>query len=267
MGFIESLVLGLTQGITEFIPVSSSGHLEIMERLISARAEDFHWFLEFINLGTLLALLIFYRKKIWKIIVDVFKNRNYRTAINLILTSIPAGIIGYLLSDFIEDIPFFSSMITIAVAIGAIGVLMMFADKLPHFSEIKNEDELTHGRALLIGCAQVLALIPGTSRSGSTIVAGRMMGMDSESSANYSFLASIPVMCGVCLRMFLSSSARVYLAENMGMLIFANLVAFVSGLLALQFVMKYLKKPEALRTFGIYRVILALVVLIVVLIQ
>ncbi len=267
MDFFESLILGLTQGITEFIPVSSSGHLEIVESLISGRGDDFHLFLEFINFGTLIALLIFYRKKIWRIVIDVFKNKNYKMLVNLLLTSIPAGIAGLLLSDIIDSVPFFSSIFTIAVAIGVIGVLMIIIDKLPKMPSLKDEDELPHQRAFLIGCAQIVALIPGASRSGSTIVAGELVGLDSRSSANYSFLASIPIMCGVCFRTLISSTARAYFAANAGALVFSNIVAFVSGLLALQFVMKFLKKPGALQKFGIYRVILALVVLIVALIQ
>ena len=267
MNIFESFILGLTQGLTEFIPVSSSGHLEIVERLIADRSGDFHLFLEFINLGTLLALLIFYRKRIWGIIVDVFKNKNYKMLINLIITSIPAGLAGILLADLIEELPFFSSMITIAIAIGVIGILMIYIDKLPHLSKLKDENKLTPKRAGLIGLAQVLALIPGTSRSGATIVAGRMVGLDSEGAVNYSFLASIPIMCGVCLKMFLSSTSRAYLFANAGMLVFSNLVAFIAGYFALKFVLKYVKKPNALRNFGIYRVILALVILIVVLIQ
>lgn len=263
MNIFESLVLGLTQGITEFIPVSSSGHLEIIERLLFERNPDFHLFLEFINFGTLFALLIYYRKTILKIIIDVFKNHNYKLFINLILTSIPAALAGFLLSDIIEDLPFFSSIITIACAIGLVGVAMIFADKLPSFSKIESKDDLSKTRAFLIGCSQVLALIPGTSRSGTTIVAGRMMGLDSENSADYSFLASLPIMFGVCLRTLISSTARAYLVANAGMLILSNLVAFVSGLIAIYFVMRYLKKPGALKTFGFYRVILALIVLIV----
>lgn len=263
MNIIESLILGLVQGITEFIPVSSSGHLEIVERLFFERSPDFHLFLEFINFGTLLALIIYYRKTIWQLILDVFVNHNYKLFINLILTSIPAGIAGFLLSDIIEDIPFFASIFTIACAIGIIGVLMFFADKLPHLSPLTSRDELSPKRAFLIGCAQVFALIPGTSRSGTTIIAGRIMGLDSHDSADYSFLASLPIMCGVCLKSLVSSSSRAYLAANLGMLLFSNAIAFISGLIAIYFVMKFLKKPGALRAFGIYRIILALIILIV----
>jgi len=262
-----AIILGLIQGLTEFIPVSSSGHLEIFQQLLGSRPEDFHYFLELINFGTLLALLIYYRKRIAKIIGDVFVRKNYRLFVNVVITCIPAGVAGLLLSDFIEGNGFFSSLYTIAIAMGVVGFLMIFSDFLPKKSELKDENSLTPGRALGIGLAQVLALIPGVSRSGSTILAGRAVGLNAKSAADYSFLVSIPLMLAVCGKTLLSSSTRAYLVSNIGTLAIANLVAFVSGLAAIYFVMKYLKKSESLKAFGFYRVIVALVVLIAMLIQ
>ncbi|MCQ2569252.1 MAG: undecaprenyl-diphosphate phosphatase, partial [Candidatus Saccharibacteria bacterium] len=163
----EAFWLGLTQGITEFIPVSSSGHLEIVQELLGGRSGDFHLFLEFINLGTFLALLIYYRKRIVEIIKDVFVNKNFKFALNIIITCIPVVIAGLLLSDFIESNWFFSNMVTIACAMAFIGVLMIFIEKLPKMKHVKDEKHLTWQQALGIGCAQRLALIPGTSRPGS----------------------------------------------------------------------------------------------------
>ncbi len=269
MSILIAIILGIVQGLTEFIPVSSSGHLEIAQRLLAggARAEDFHFFLELINFGTLAALLIFYRKRIMKIINDVLKEHNYRMAINILITSIPAGIIGVLLAHVIEDQPFFSSLYTIAIAMGLVGVLMIIIDKLPHKSKITDEDRLPRSRALVIGLAQTFALIPGVSRSGSTIIAGRIMGMNSKDAAEYSFLASIPIMCGVCLKSVLSSSSREYVMANLGTLALSNLVAFIFGMIALKFVMDFLAKKRGLQAFGYYRVIVASIVLILVLIQ
>lgn len=260
MNILESTVLGLVQGITEFIPVSSSGHLEITQRILGAggRAEDFHFFLELINFGTLFALLFYYRQTIWEILQRVFVKKDYKLALNILITSIPAGIIGLVLSKVIEKLPFFSSLTTIGFAMGFVGLIMIFVNKLPHLSKLKDENELTPGRALAIGLAQTFALIPGVSRSGSTIITGRVMGLDSKSAAKYSFLASLPIMIAVCGKSLLSSSSRAYIASNLGMLLLSNLVAFVSGLVALQIVMKYFKKEKSIPSFGIYRVILSL---------
>ena len=258
----QAFWLGLTQGVTEFIPVSSSGHLEVMQQVLGGRSADFHLFLEFINLGTLLALLIFYRKRIWGIIVDIFVNHNFRLAINVIITTIPAVIAGLLLSDIIESSWFFSNMVVIACAMALIGIAMLAIDRLPKMSKLKSEKELTKPRALIIGLAQCVALIPGTSRSGSTIVAGRLTGLDSKSAADYSFLASIPIMFGVMAKSLLSSSSREYIAANLPALAFSNIVAFISGLIAIYFVMKYLRKKNSLKPFGIYRIVLALIIIV-----
>ena len=261
MEWFQAFWLGLTQGVTEFIPVSSSGHLEVMQQILGGRSADFHLFLEFINLGTLLALLIFYRKRIWQIIVDIFVNHNFRLAVNVIITTIPAVIAGLLLSDFIESSWFFSNMIVIACAMALVGIAMLAIDRLPKMSKLKNENELTKPRALIIGLAQCVALIPGTSRSGSTIVAGRLTGLDSKSAADYSFLASIPIMFGVMAKSLISSSSREYISANLPMLAFANIIAFISGLIAIYFVMKYLRKKNSLKPFGIYRIVLALIII------
>ncbi len=260
MNILESTVLGLVQGITEFITVSSSGHLEITQRILGAggRAEDFHFFLELINFGTLFALLFYYRQTIWEIMQRVFVKKDYKLALNILITSIPAGIIGLVLSKVIEKMPFFSSLTTIGFAMGFVGLIMIFVNKLPHLSKLKDENELTPGRALAIGLAQTFALIPGVSRSGSTIITGRVMGLDSKSAAKYSFLASLPIMIAVCGKSLLSSSSRAYITSNLGMLLLSNLVAFISGLIALQIVMKYFKKENSIPSFGVYRVILSL---------
>ena len=261
MDIFQAILLGFVQGITEFIPVSSSGHLELVQHLFGFSGEHFHLFLEFINLGTLLALLIYFRKRIFRIIRDVFKERNYKLAINIVITTIPAGLAGLILAGWIENSDFFASLMTVCVAMGIVGIIMIWIDKIPHLSTLKNENHLTAPRALAIGIAQIFALIPGTSRSGTTIIAGRIVGLDSESAAEYSFLASIPIMCGVCLKMFLSESSRAYFGENFGMLMLSNGIAFIVGLLALFVLLRYLKKPGSLQTFGRYRVILACLVI------
>lgn len=261
MDIWQSILLGFTQGLTEFIPVSSSGHLELVQQIFQFSGENFHLFLEFINLGTLLALLIYFRKRIIRIIKNVFLERNYKLALNILITSIPAGIIGLVLGDIIENNNFFNSIFTVSAAMAIVGFIMLIIDCLPHLSALKDENSLSPVRALIIGLSQTLALIPGTSRSASTIIAGRLVGLDSESAAEYSFLASIPIMCGVCLKIFLSSTGRDYFFANIGPLLLGNLVAFIVGLIALKFLLQYLKRPKSLQTFGKYRIVLGLLVL------
>lgn len=263
MLFITAIILGLIQGLTEFIPISSSGHLVIAQTFLSGASD--HLFLEFINLGTFLALLVFFRKKIWQILVDVFARRNYRLARNILITSVPAGIVGYLLADFIDATPqFFGSAVVVAITLFVVGVVMVVVEKIPHATEVQDGSKLSVWRSLAIGFAQMLALIPGVSRSGSTIIAGRLSGLKPAEAAEYSFLASLPIMLGVTVKTYLGD--KHYLADHLGTLVLSNGVAFVSGLFAVGFLMRYLSR-HSLAVFGWYRIGLAVVLTVILLVQ
>ena len=263
MLWFVAVILGLIQGLTEFIPISSSGHLVIAQTFLSGASD--HLFLEFINLGTFLALLVFFRKKIWGIITDVFVRRNFRLARNILITSVPAGIVGYLLADFIGATPqFFGSAVVVMITLALVGIVMVVLEKIPHASEIKDGEKLSPWRALAIGFAQMLALIPGVSRSGSTIIAGRLSGLKPAEAAEYSFLASLPIMLGVTIKTFLGDHD--YLMAHLGILMLSNLVAFISGLFAVGFLMRYLSK-HSLAVFGWYRIGLAVVLGVILLVQ
>lgn len=254
MNTLDAIVLGITQGLTEFIPVSSSGHLVILQNILGLGSE--HLFLEFINIGTFLALLIYFRHKIIDILRDVFIHKNYNLARNIIITAIPAGLVGVLLGSFINSYWLFNNIMVTIFVIFAIGVVMIVLDKLPHASKTKDGATLTPLRALFIGLMQVFAFIPGVSRSGSTIIAGRLAGLKPESAAEYSFLASIPIMAGVTLKTLLGDFD--YLVANFQILLISNTVAFLAGLFAVGFMINYLKK-NSLAVFGWYRVALATV--------
>ena len=254
MNVFDAIILGLAQGLTEFIPVSSSGHLVILQNILGLGSE--HLFLEFINIGTFLALIIYFRHKIVDILRDVFVRKNYNLARNIIITAIPAGLVGVLLGSFINSYWLFNNIMVTIFVIFAIGVVMIVLDKLPHASKTKDGATLTPLRALFIGLMQVFAFIPGVSRSGSTIIAGRLAGLKPESAAEYSFLASIPIMAGVTLKTLLGDFD--YLVANFEILLISNIVAFVAGLFAVGFMINYLKK-NSLAVFGWYRVVLATV--------
>jgi len=264
MGIIESIVLGAVQGLTEFIPISSSGHLVIAQHFFSGASD--HKFLEFINIGTLLALLAYYHRRIWHILGDIFKRHNYKLAINILLTAVPAGLVGFVLSDFIDSSPFFGSLVTVTVTLGVVGIVMIVLERLPKASHVDTLDELKPGKAFGIGVAQMFALIPGVSRSGSTIIAGRLSGLTARDAAEYSFLASLPIMIGVTLKLFVSSDDRHYLMDNLGTLALGNLVAFITGLVAVGFLLRYLSR-HSLALFGWYRVVVALVLVVVIVVH
>jgi undecaprenyl-diphosphatase len=262
MELLEAIILGLIQGLTEFIPISSSGHLVIAQTFLSGASD--HLLLEFINIGTMLALFVYFRRRIVEIIKDVFVNRNFRLARNIVITSIPAGIVGYLLADFIGTEAFFGSAVVVAITLATGGVVMVVLEKLPHASAIADGEKLPWWRALVIGGAQMLALIPGVSRSGSTIIAGRFMGLKPAGAAEYSFLASLPIMMGVTVKVLFDDHQ--YLLEHLPVLAVSNLFAFVSGLIAVGFLMRYLA-TRSLAVFGWYRIGLAGVLTVILLVQ
>lgn len=264
MSIFEALVLGIVQGLTEFIPVSSSGHLVIGQYIFNGGSD--HLFLEFINIGTVLALLIFFRKRIALATKDVVVNHNFRLARNILLSAIPAGLLGLIFGDFIATSPFFGDIRVVMTTLLVVGIVMVVLEKLPKMTFVKDGEQLPWQRALTIGIAQMAALIPGVSRSGSTIIAGRLMGLKPAAAAEYSFLLSIPIMLGVTAKLFLRESDRMYLFEHWQTLLVGNVAALISGLLAISFLMSYLAKND-LKLFGWYRIGLAFVIMVVLLVQ
>lgn len=264
MSILEAIILGLIQGLTEFIPISSSGHLVAAQYFLSGASE--HLFLQWINVGTVLALIIYFRKRIMDTICDIVEGHDYRLARNIIIAMLPAGIVGFLFADVIESKAFFGSVWTVIVMLIVVGILLVVLEKLPKLSFVPQLPELPGRRALAIGLAQVLALIPGTSRSGSTIIAGRLAGMSRANAAEFSFLVSIPIMLGVILKLVVVEADRAYFAANMTTLVVSNIAAFASGILAVGFLMKFLE-TKSLAVFGWYRIALALVLIIVLLLQ
>lgn len=262
MSILETIILGLIQGLTEFIPVSSSGHLVIAQSVLSGASD--HLYLEFINIGTMLALLIYFRHRILHIVKDVFVGHNFTLARNIIITSVPAGLVGFMLADFIGSSAFFGSATVVVVTLFIVGVIMVVLDRLPKASHVASGEKLSPLRALAIGLAQTVALIPGVSRSGATIIAGRLSGLEAKQSAEYSFLASLPIMMGVTLKVLIEDQP--YLMDNLGILIAGNIAALLSGLLAVGFLMRYLSR-HGLAAFGWYRIGLAGVISVILLVQ
>ncbi len=261
---IETVVLGLLQGLTEFIPVSSSGHLVIAQQFFSGASD--HLFLEFINIGTLLALVIYFRKKIQLICRDIVVKRNMRLLRNILITSLPAGVVGYFLADFIASEAFFGSLVVVTVTLAVVGFVMVMLEKLPKASPLKDGEQLSKKRSLFVGLAQMSALVPGVSRSGSTIIAGRLAGLSPASAAEYSFLASLPIMIAVTLKVFIREGDREYFMQNLPVLLLSNTVALIAGIFAIGFLMNYLSK-HSLAVFGWYRISLAGVLAIILLVQ
>ncbi len=266
MSFIEIFILGFIQGVAEFLPISSSAHLIIFRDLFGIGAGMSHdmelTFDIALHFGTLLAIFVFFFKDFVKMISKGFtkgvKDDDGKILWFLVAATVPAAIVGVLFEDVIENVVR-SKYVVIALALAVMGIIIFLADK--YSKQTKDIKKMTLKDAVIIGCSQVFALIPGFSRSGTTIAAGRVLGLDRESAAKFSFFLSAPVVLGaVVLQLFKGSVISVIVA-NIGTFILGILVSFIIGILCIKYLLKYLQKHN-FKIFMIYRVVLALVVLV-----
>lgn len=257
MTILQSILLGLIQGLTEFIPVSSSGHLVLAQHFMGI--EPSLTFESLVNLGTLLALLAYFHKRIWNILLRLINERDFRLTRNLIISAIPVGVVGILGKGFFESAAV-QAPIVVCVMLISVGLVMVFLDKLPMLSRLKTLDQLSPKRAGIIGLAQVISLLPGASRSASTMIASKLMGFDYRQAAEYSFLLSIPVIGAVVLINMVSPEGVGYIQNNFGSWLASNIAAFVGGFVAVSFMLKFLAKGN-FKVFGYYRIGLAAIIL------
>lgn len=266
MSFVEVFILGFIQGVAEFLPISSSAHLIIFRDLFGIGAgmgKNMELTFDIaLHFGTLLAIGVFFFKDFIKIISKGFtkgvKDADGKILWYLVAATIPAAIVGVLFEDAIEDV-IRSNYIVIAIALAVMGIIIYLADKFS--KEKKDIKKMSLKDAVLIGCSQVFALIPGFSRSGTTIAAGRVLGLDRESAAKFSFFLSAPVVLGAVVLQLLKGSVISVILANLGTFILGILVSFIIGILCIKYLLKYLQKHN-FKIFMIYRVVLALVVLI-----
>ncbi len=260
MNIFEAIILGIIQGLTEFIPVSSSGHLILAHKLFGFDGGGLSFDVA-LHAGTLLALVIFFRKDIVRLAKAFFvKSRDTQLARLLALATIPAMISGFLLEGYVEDT--FRSTKLVAVNLAIVAVLMIFAER--HLSKVKKPtqiEDVSLKQAGVIGLAQALAVIPGLSRSGSTITAGLFMGMDRIAAMRFSFLLGIPITAGAIMATVLSGKGLDQIQHQPGVFIAGILAALLSGIFAIKFLLKYLSN-HSLNIFAYYRIGLSILVLI-----
>ena len=254
---ISVIILAIIQALTEFIPVSSSGHLIVAEELTalsSSLALDVA-----LHSGTLLALLVYFATRIKQMVFSAGTQKSLISA--LILTSLPAAAIGFLFGDVFEQDA--RSLGVVIVMMASVGFLMLFSETAFTVNKkIKNINQISLANAFFIGLGQALALIPGTSRSGATMLAGKQMGLSNKLAAEYAFLAGIPVIAGATLKVFLDPDTNAVLREEPLRVLVGILVAALVGLFALRFLIQYLSE-KGLRVFGVYRLALATILLII----
>jgi undecaprenyl-diphosphatase len=195
---VQALILGIVEGLTEFLPVSSTGHQIIVADLIGFGGERALAFNIIIQLGAILAVVWEYRRKILDVVVGLPKERSaQRFTANLLIAFLPAAVIGVIFSDLIHD--FLFNPITVATALVIGGVVMLWAEKRSHAIEADTVDDMRWTHALKVGCAQCLALIPGTSRSASTIIGGLLFGLSRKAATEFSFFLAMPTMVGAAV--------------------------------------------------------------------
>ena len=246
----EAVILGLVQGLTEFIPVSSSGHLILVREFFGVYGGSGLAIDAVLQLATALAIIIFFGQEIFKFI------RNQRLVLIILLATIPAGIMGFLLEQEMETIFRSSGLVAGMLIVGS--VIMYLAEKYG-----KGGRELNFKNGFIIGLFQALALVPGISRSGATISGGLLNGLSREEAAKFSFLLALPIICGSGLKKLLDLSVSGAISSLGPELIVGALVAFLSGLVAIHVLIKYLK-THSLTVFIYYRLALAILILLLI---
>ena len=266
MDILSIIVLGIVQGIAEFLPISSSAHLIIFRDIFGFGADMSHnMALSFdiaLHLGTLLAIAVFFFKDfinmITKGLTKGTKDQEGKIFWYLIAATIPAAIAGIFFEDIIENI-IRGNLYVIAAALAIMGVIIYLADK---YGKSKKEvKDMTLKDAILIGCSQAFALIPGFSRSGTTIATARALGIERENAAKFSFYLSAPVVCGAVVLELLDSATWAVIAAEPLTFILGILISFIIGLICIKYLLKYLQKHN-FKVFMIYRIIIAIIVLL-----
>lgn len=268
---LKVIVLGIVEGITEWLPISSTGHLIIVNEFLKLKASDafVEMFNVVIQLGAILAVIVLYFKRLWPIDkkkdskgLEWNKDKLILWA-KILVACVPAGIIGILFDDKIDEI--FYNPYVVSVTLIIYGVAFILIEIRNRNKEFKITDvrAMTFKTALIIGLFQVLALIPGTSRSGATIVGAMLIGTSRTAAAEFTFFLAIPVMAGASLVKILKfvSDGTGFTQNELYMLIIGMLVAYLVSMLVIKFLMSYIRKHD-FKPFGVYRIILGIAVIL-----
>lgn len=267
MEILKSVIYGIVEGITEWLPISSTGHLILFQEFIPFAnvSEDFwNLFLVVIQLGAILAVVVNYFYKLFPFCSD--KSKHYiklpilRMWYKVIFASIPAGVIGLLFDDVMEKLFFTPFVVALMLILYGIFFILLENKNRGKRFKITNIDRLPYRTAFGIGLFQVLALIPGTSRSGATILGAMILGCSRTVSAEFTFFLAIPAMFGASL-LKLFKFGLTFTGMEMAILSVGIIVSFVVSLIVIKFLMQYIKKHD-FKVFGYYRIILGIIVLL-----
>ena len=266
---IKSIILGVVEGLTEFLPVSSTGHLVIFQNLLKFSGETSNYvemYTYVIQLGAILAVVILYWKKIKETLINFspkkvgYEKSGFRFWFIVFIACIPGGVFGILLDDIADKYLFNPTSIAITLFLG--GIAMIYAENRFRTSKVKQTDlNITVRQAIIIGLFQCLAIIPGMSRSASTIIGGWVSGLSTVAAAEFSFFLAIPVMVGMSfLKILKIGGLGTITSSEIVSLAIGFIVSFLVALAVINRFISYLKK-KPMRIFAIYRMVFAAVVL------
>ena len=274
MDIIKSIILGIIEGITEWLPISSTGHLIIADEFIKLGMTDefMEMFNVVIQLGAILAVVVIFWNKMWPFTADKTKGYNYITKGNglikkdvmdmwfkVIAAMLPAAIVGIPLDNYFEA--HFHNWQVVSAALIAYGVLFIVIEKInkSRKPKVNSIPELSYKTALLIGCFQALSLIPGTSRSGSTILGAMILGVSRVAGAEFSFFLAVPVMFGASLIKLLKFGFT-FTGMELAVLAVGTLTSFIVSIIAIKFLISYVRRHD-FSLFGYYRIALGALVI------
>ena len=271
MWFIEALkamLIGIVQGITEWLPVSSTGHMILFDEFLHlGGSEEFkEMFTVVIQLGSILAVAVLYFHKLNPFAVSKTREEKRSTItlwFKVALGAVPAAVVGLILDDWIDE--HFFNFLVVAIALIVYGVFFILIERSKSKTQFKREavDDITFKDAFKIGCFQILSLIPGTSRSGSTILGGMLSGVSRVAAAEFSFFMAIPIMLGAsCLKILKFFADGNIISGNEILILFVGIiVAFFVSLIAIKFLMDFVKR-HSFESFGWYRIVLGIVIVL-----
>jgi len=255
MTIFQTVILAIVEGITEFLPVSSTGHMIIAQKILAMESTEFvKAFTVNIQFGAILSVVVLYWKRFFQ---------TFDFYVKLLIAVIPALVLGFLFSKKIDLLLENVTVVAIMLVLG--GVLMLFVDKW--FQNTNENQEMDWKRALKIGFCQCIAMIPGVSRSMATIVGGMSTKLTRKNAAEFSFFLAVPTMAAASgyklLELFKDPAAKTMLSDNLMSLLIGNLVAFVVAMAAIKFFISFLTK-YGFKAFGYYRIVVGLAILILI---
>lgn len=268
MSIIEAIIIGVVEGLTEFLPISSTGHMIITSTLLGIHKDEFTKLFEVsIQLGAILAVVVLYWRKF-------FEFSRWQFYVKLLVGVIPALVLGFFFSDEIDAM--LESPMTVAISMLAGGIILLFIDNVFKKPVVESDDQVGYGKAFIIGIWQTIAMIPGVSRSAASIIGGMQQKFTRHLAAEFSFFLAVPTMFAAAVySLFLKDwgpeglTRKGYIiitetTENTTAFIVGNVVAFVVAMLAIRFFINYLK-VYGFRVFGMYRIIAGIILLLLLL--